>query len=275
MFCRIAFCWIVLIGAFAADNSAAGAVSATGNPWKLQISPKMPQDNADEKAAAVWVADAGARPDGVRLTTTWPTPTINQGDTIVNTLEVYNAVAGQKIRIQNSNHGASYFTTSFSAAVQAAVATVPGVTYTQVNAQQMEITLAAGTYTIPITQTVTPQSIPGSVDDAPWAPGAQLQTDWLLSSVPSNGAAVESGHAVNSKWITYTLQGASPADAKQGATPEATHQSASSDARWSVLRSIPNIGAGGTVTFEIGKTNYALTSSTTLRIAVDGASTAR
>lgn len=256
MFCRIAFCWVVLIGALAADNSAAGYVPAM--PWKRDVFLNMPpHDNVtDEKTAPVWIADSSARPDGVRLTTTWSTPIMNQGDTIVNTLDVHNAVAGQKIRIQNSNHGASYFTTNFSAAVQAAVAAVPGVTNTPVNAQQMEITLVAGSYTIPITQTVTLQNIPGSVDDAPWAPGTQLQTDWLLSSAPSNGAPVESGHTVDSKWITYT------------------HQGTASDARWSLLRSIPSIGNGGTVTFEIDKTNYALTSPATLHIAVDDASTA-
>jgi endoglucanase len=265
MFCRIAFCWIVMIGAFAAENSAAGAVSPTGNPQLLGIFLKMPQGYSATDGKAAPIGIAGARPRGVRLTTTWPTPTMNQGDTIVNTLDVYNAVAGQKIRIQNSNHGASYFTTSFNDAVQAAVATVPGITYTQVNDQQMEITLVAGTYTIPITQTVTLQSIPGDVDDAPWEPGTQLQTDWLLSRAPTNGAPVESGYTVNSKWITYAHQVA-PSDA---------HQAAPSDARWSLLRSIPNIGTGGTVTFEIDKTNYALTSSTTLHIAVDGASAAR
>jgi endoglucanase len=256
MFYKIAFCWVVLIGAVAADDSRASYVSAM--PWKRDMFLNMPlhDDVIDEKAAPVWIADSGARPDGVRLTTTRPTPIMNQGDTIVNTLDVHNAVAGQKIRIQNSNHGASYFTTNFSAAVQAAVATVPGVTSTLVNAQQMEITLVAGSYTIPITQTVTLQSIPGGVDDAPWAPGTQLQTDWLLSSAPSNGAPVESGHTVDSKWITYT------------------HQGAASDARWSLLRSIPNIGTGGTVTFEIDKANYALTSPGTLHIAVDDASTA-
>jgi len=266
MLCRIAFCWIILIGVF-----VAGGVPATGTPPHLDMFLKMPQlkmpqdeNAADEKAAPVRIADATARPHGVRLTTTWPTPTMNQGDTIVNTLDVYNAIAGQKIRIQNSNHGASYFTTSFSAAVQAAVAMVPGITYTQVNAQQMEITLVAGTYTIPITQTVTLQRIPGDVDDAPWATGMQLQTDWLLSSAPTDGAPVESGYTADSKWITYA----------QLAPSSEAHQSAPSDARWSLLRSIPNIAAGGTVTFEIDKTNYTLTSSTTLHIAVDGASTA-
>jgi endoglucanase len=224
MVCRIALCWIVLIGALA------------------------------DKAAPLPISDA--RPDGVRLTTSWPTPTLNQGDTIVHALDVYNAVAGQKVRIQNSNHGASLFTTSFGSAVQAAIAGVPGAAYTQVTEQQMEITLAAGTYKIPIAQTVLRRSIPGSVDDAPWAPGNQLQVDWLLSSAPSNGVPVESGHAVDSRWITYPQQGAA------------------SDARWSLLRSIPNIGTGGTVTFEIDRTNYALTSPTTLRIAIDATSTA-
>jgi endoglucanase len=237
----------------------------------------------DKRAAPVRIADASARPDGVRLTTTWPTPTMNQGDTIINILDVNNAVAGQKIRIQNSNHGANYFTTSFSEAVQAAVANVSSATYTQVNAQQMEITLAAGSYKIPITQTVTLQGIPGNVDDAPWAPGTQLQSDWLLSSAPSNGAPVENGYTVDSKWITYTNQGASPGAQSPGASSdgsrkgpslEAKRENAPFDARWSLLRSIPNIGTGGTVTFEIDKTNYALTSPTSLRIAVDGTSTA-
>jgi endoglucanase len=67
---------------------------------------------------------------------------------------------------------------------------------------------------------------------------------------------IQLSYAVDSKWIT---------DAQQGAA---------SDARWSLLRSVPNIGGGGTVIFEIDKTNYALTSPTTLQIAVDGASTA-
>ena len=272
MFYKIASCGIVLIGLFAADNSAAIAMSPAGNPRQRDISLKRLLN--DEKAALIKIADAGARPDGVRLTTTWPTPTINQGETIVNTLDVYNAVAGQKIRIQNSNHGASYFTAHFDAAIQAAIATVPGVTYTPVNAQQMEITLAAGTYKIPITQTVTQQAIAGNVDDAPWAPGTQLQTDWLLSSAPSNGAPVETGFTVDSKWITYAKQGGSPAAAQPSTSPKPLRQSASSDARWSLLRSIPNIGNAGTVTFEIGETNYALASPTTLQISIDGASTA-
>src|ERR1700679_4077556 len=103
MVVRIAICWIVFVGAVAATNAAAGAKA------KTLVSPiSMPQD---QSVVLRRVADGGARNDGVRLTTTWPTPLINQGDTIVNTIDVYNAVAGQKVRIQNSNHGASYFTT--------------------------------------------------------------------------------------------------------------------------------------------------------------------
>jgi endoglucanase len=276
MFCRIALCSILLISAFSADRSAAGTVWATGNPQKPDTFVKIPQndDAVDQRAAPILVADTSARPDGVRLTTTWSTPIMNQGDTIINLLDVHNAVAGQKIRIQNSNHGAAFFTADFSAAVKATVATVPGVTCTEVNAQQVEITLAAGTYTIPISQTVTLQTIPGNLDDAPWAPGTQLQTDWLLSSAPSNGAPVETGFTVDSKWITYPRQGSTPEAARQGITPGAVPQGASSNARWSLLRSVPNIGTGGTVIFEIDETNYALTSSTTLKIAVDSASTA-
>jgi hypothetical protein len=157
MFYRIELCGIVLFALFATDNSATLAMSSAGNQHQRDIFLKIPLRN--EKAAPIQIADASARPDGVRLTTTWPTPTINQGDTIINTLDVYNAVAGQKIRIQNSNHGASYFTANIDTAIRAAVATVPGVTYTPVNAQQMEITLAAGTYEIPITQTVASQAI--------------------------------------------------------------------------------------------------------------------
>jgi hypothetical protein len=117
MFHKIAFCGFALIGLFAADDSAAVAMSPASNPRQRDIFLKIPLK--DQKAAPIRIADAGARPDGVRLTTSWPTPTINQGETIINTLDVYNAVAGQKIRIQNSNHGASYFTTNFDAAIQA------------------------------------------------------------------------------------------------------------------------------------------------------------
>ncbi len=269
MLCRIAFCWIVLTSVFAAENAAGGAVRVTSNLRQPDAFLKMTQgDNAiDEKAALIIrIADAGARPAGVQLTTSWPNAILNQGDTIINVLDVYNAVAGQKIRIQNSNHGAGYFTTDFTAAVATAVATVPGVSYTQVTAQQMEITLAAGTYKIPITQTVTSKDIPGTVDDATWAPGTQLQVDWLLSSAPSNGAPVDGTHAVDSKWISYGQ--------RQGAPAEVASQSKPSDARWSLLRSIPNLKVGDTATFEIDKTNYVLTSPTTVKIGVDGACSA-
>jgi len=272
MCCRLAFCWFIVIGAFVIGNSPADAACLTDNAEPLAMFIKTPlcDNGIDKNANPIQVADADVRPNGVRLTTTWSSPILNQGDTIVNTLDVYNAIAGQKIRIQNSNHGASYFMTNLSTSVQAGVATVPGVTYSQVSAQQMEITLAPGTYKIPITQTVTLQGIPGGVDDATWAPGTQLQTDWLLSSAPSNGAPVESGYAVDSKWITYSNQGGSPVAQK----PVAAKQGTAPDARWSLLRSIPNIGVGGTVTFEIGMTNFALTTSTTLQIAVNSGSTA-
>src|SRR6266852_2318704 len=110
MLCRIAFCWVVLIGLSVADTSA-GPVEVTAGMLQQD------RNAANEPAVRMAIADAAARPDGVRLTTTWSPPTINQGDTIVNTLDVYNAVAGQKVRIQNSNHGASHFTTRFGAAV--------------------------------------------------------------------------------------------------------------------------------------------------------------
>ena len=42
------------------------------------------------------------------------------------------------------------------------------------------------------------------------------------------------------------------------------------DARWALLRSVPRIGTGNSVTFEIHETNHALTSPTSLRLAVDG-----
>jgi endoglucanase len=260
VFHRIALCLIMTCSVVAA--------AGTGHAGQFSIV-------ADDKAATPTpTAGASPRPDGVRLTTTWATPTMNQGDTIVNTLDVHNAVAGQKIRIQNSNHGASYFTTNFSAAVQAAVTSLGGLACKEINAQQSEITLKGGTYKIAINQTVTSQTIPGHVDDAPWAPGTQLQADWLLSSAPSNGAPVENGYTVDSKWITYANQGVSSDAASEQRSPGARRQGAPSDARWSLLRSVPNIGTRGTVTFEIEKTNYTLTSPTTLRIGVDAASTA-
>ena len=254
---NIIFCWIAWLG-----------VVLTGNFGALagQIGPRAayPLQDAPARLAPLHIADGGA-PDGVRLITSSPSPLLKQGDSITNTLEVSNATAGQRIRLQSSNHGANYFTTTFSAAVQTAVANIPGVICVKVTEQQMEVVLAPGSYRIPIAQTVTEQDIPGSIDDASWAPGTQLQVDWLLSSAPSNGALVEINHTVVSKWITY---------GHASVAPSVTYQGAPSDARWALLRSLPNIGAAGTVTFEIHETNYALTSSTTLKLAVDGASTA-
>jgi endoglucanase len=273
MFRSILFCWIALVGAVGADSSAAAAMASTDAGRQNGVFLEKPHDDSamDDKAISMRIAETGMRPDGVRLTTTWPTPTMKQGETIVNTLDVFNAIAGQKIRIQNSNHGSNYFTATFSAAMKAAIASAPGVTYTPINAQQMEITLTAGSYKIPIAQTVTLEAIPGSIDDASWAPGTQLQTDWLLSSAPSNGAPVETGFTVDSKWITYAQQSDANAATHQNApgTPQA-----SSDARWSLLRSTPNVATAGGVTFEIGMTNYVLTSPTSLQLTVDNASTA-
>jgi endoglucanase len=254
---RFMFFWIALIGAVVAGNSALVAGPAG---IKLQAGSTIP--------TPLQIADTGAQPAGVRLTSASPDALLKQGGTITNTLEVSGVAAGQKIRLQNSNHGAGYFTEAFSATVQAAVAKVSGVTSAKVNEQQMEIVLAAGSYKIAIAQTVTERDIPGSIDDASWAPGTQLQVDWLLSSAPDNGAAVESGHAVVSKWITYGQKN----QAVQAAP--ATPQGTAADARWSLLRSIPNIGTSGTVTFEIDQTNYALTSPATLKLTVDAVSTA-
>jgi hypothetical protein len=75
-----------LVDLFAADNSDAVAISPAMNPRQRDIFLKIPLK--DQKAAPIHIADAGARPDGVRLTTSWPTPTMNQGETIVNTLDV-------------------------------------------------------------------------------------------------------------------------------------------------------------------------------------------
>ncbi len=253
----LAFCWFawacVLV---ACEGVAAGPL---GDP--------LPKAHLDRPArsAPLQIADADSEPDGVQLTTASTNALLKQGDIIVNTLEVHNAAAGQKIRIQNSNHGANSFTTSFSAAIRAAIANVPGVTFTQITEQQMEIVLVAGSYRIPIAQTVTDQAVPAGVDDANWAPGPQLQVDWLLSGAPANGASVVSGHTVVSKWIT---------NADQGQAAQATPQGGPSDARWSLLRSIPNIGPGDVVTFEIDQTNYVLTFPTALKLAVDGESTA-
>lgn len=77
------------------------------------------------------------------------------------------------------------------------------------------------------------------------------------SSTPVNGAAVERNSTIDSTSIPYTAQ-----------------QAAASSARWSLLRSIPNIGAGGSITFEIDLTNQVLTSPVTLHIAAGNASTA-
>jgi endoglucanase len=225
------------------------------------------------------VAQADPRKGGVRLTTTWSAPILNQGDTISHTLEVSRATSGQRIRLQNSNHGADYFTTPFSAAVQAAVANVPGASAIKVTEQQMEITLPAGSSQFVIVQTVTKDNIPGNLDDAAWAPGTQLQVDWLLSSAPSNGAPVETGRTVDSKWITYGSANApavppNSAATQQNSAEHAASQSQPSDTRWSLLRSPPNIGAGEQVTFEVDKSNYTLTSPVTLKLDVDSASTA-
>jgi endoglucanase len=253
----LAFCLIALAGVLVTyEGVVAGPL---GHPFRRA------QLDRPAKSAPLQIADADTQPDGVQLTTASTNALLKQGDIVINTLEVHNAAAGQKIRIQNSNHGANSFTTSFSAAIKVAIANVPGVTFIQVTEQQTEVVLVAGSYRIPIAQTVTDQLIPGGIDDATWVPGPQLQVDWLLSSAPANGAPVVSGHTVVSKWIT---------NADKGQTPQVALQGDPSDARWSLLRSIPNIGTGGTVTFEIDQTNYSLTSSTILKLAVDGASTA-
>ncbi len=103
----LAFCWFawacVLV---ACEGVAAGPL---GDP--------LPKAHLDRPArsAPLQIADADSEPDGVQLTTASTNALLKQGDIIVNALEVHNAAAGQKIRIQNRNHGANSFTTSFSA----------------------------------------------------------------------------------------------------------------------------------------------------------------
>jgi endoglucanase len=218
------------------------------------------------------VAQANNNDGPVRLSTTESGALLNQGDTISHTLELPPGASGKRVRIQNSNHGANYFTTPFGAAVQAAVASIPGASATKVTEQQMEITLPAAASHIVIVQTVTKDPIPGTVDDASWAPGTQLQVDWLLSSAPTNGAPVAPDGAVDSKWISYGQ--ANTASAQPSPPAAAAKPTQPSDARWTLLRSSPAIASGEKVTFEIDKTNYVLTSPVTLKIGVDGASSA-
>ncbi|MBV9985232.1 glycoside hydrolase family 5 protein [Bradyrhizobium sp.] len=66
-------------------------------------------------------------------------------------------------------------------------------------------------------------------------------------------------------WSTFAQNSSKQPTASQGEPPAA---------RWALLRSVPSIGTGNAVTFEIHETNHALTSPTSLRLAMDGSSTA-
>jgi len=76
----------------------------------------------------------------------------------------------------------------------------------------------------------------------------------------------ESGYTVDSRWITYTHRAARPCHANKAFRP-CFAPGSPSDARMVALRSMPQYRPGSTVTFEIDKTNYVLTSPTTLQIA--------
>jgi len=133
----------------------------------------------------------------------------------------------------------------------------------------MEITLAAGTYNIPKHADRHAAGYFWYVDDAPWAPGTQLQVDWLLSSAPSNGAPVESGYTVDSRWITYTQRAARPCTHKAFRPMFRTRASLPMrDGRF--LRSMPNIGTGSTVTLKSTRPLRTNLTLATLQIAVDG-----
>ena len=74
-----------------------GAPSRDGELRKPDFVLQMTRGHAavDGNAKNVFVADTGARTDGVRITTAWASPTLGQGDTIVNTLDIRHAVAAQ------------------------------------------------------------------------------------------------------------------------------------------------------------------------------------
>jgi len=209
--------------------------------------------------ATVSVAPA---PD-VRIDTDATGTLLNERDTITNTITVANGFAGKKIRMALVNHGAVELTPSLFAAARAGAAAVPGVSVTQIDTDgaQVEITLADGSYDIPITQTVTLGEIWGTTDDAQWAAGNQLQADWMMSSSPTDGARVNPAHKTVSRWITY-------------ARPMADRPAVASDTRWSILRSVPHIGTGEKVTFSIERSVYSPQEATSVRIGIDGASTA-
>ena len=247
---------------------AIGLIFAAHQPLGARTTSKDEQIPLSYKHHQDWMVAQATGSDGTaavaRLTASSGSIP-KKGDTVGITLEIQNASAGQHVRLQNSNHGATFFTKTFGDSVQAAIAAIPGSTARKITDQQVEIELPAGSYKISISQTVSDQKITSTIDDASWASGLQLQVDWLLSTAPTNGMAIDRGHSAISKWITYQ-------EAQQA--PAATAQGAPADARWSILRSVPNIGPGGTVTFEIHETNYALASPAKLKLAVDGSSTA-
>lgn len=101
----------------------------------------------------------------------------------------------------------------------------------------------------------------------------------VLSCIVSISAFAADGLAVGAMLPGLLSRASFDASVDRNATIDAirvrdTAREHTADARWSLLRSVPNIGAGGTVTFEIDMTNHALTSPATLHIAPHGASAA-
>ena len=71
---KITLCGILMNRPFAIDNLAAFAMSPTGNQRQRDTFLDRPLQGKRE--APLQMVDAVARPDGVRLTTTWPTPMV-------------------------------------------------------------------------------------------------------------------------------------------------------------------------------------------------------
>jgi hypothetical protein len=93
----IGLCCILLSGALSAQYSAVGARSADNMPTRRDFASEPRRDDTvlPGRAAPVQIADADEPPAGVRIVTAQPTPVLNWGEAIVNTIDVYNSVASQ------------------------------------------------------------------------------------------------------------------------------------------------------------------------------------
>lgn len=183
---------------------------------------------------------------------------LNEGANFEVHLFACRVADGQTVRMRVSGAASddNLLEETYDVVAQKALSARPGLSFTPVTSNEFQFRMAAGTYELNFPfKFARGRKFTGS-EAASWAPGKHEQVDFVISGGSENPAAIRDSS-------TFKLITEGPRFA--GGDDRA--------ARWSILRSVPAISSGESVTFEIDQSGAAIKKPVRIRIGIHPSST--